>query len=74
MFNLKLKAKNVSERIKAGFMKKKKGLDGFVVVIIIIIIAVAVGLLFRDQLATFFKDMMANLTAQSNILISTPNP
>lgn len=75
MFNLWFKAKMGMDKIKSKTVgKKKKGIDGFVVSVIIIIIAVAIGLLFRDQLATYFKSMMGNLTTQSGDLIQKPTP
>lgn len=74
MFNLWFKAQVGLGRVKEVLMGKKKGLDGFVVVVIIIIIAVGIGLLFRDQLADYFKRVMSNLTTQSDTLISKPTP
>lgn len=75
MFNLWFKAKMGMDKIKnKAVSKKKKGIDGFVVSVIIIIIAVAIGLLFRDQLATWFKEMMGNLTTQSGNLMQKPTP
>ena len=62
------------DKIKSRAMSKKKGLDGFVVVVIIIIIAIAIGLLFKDQLAAYFKSIMGNLNTESADLIKKPTP
>lgn len=61
----------MSIKDKIANLRKRKGVDGIIVVLFLCVIAVVLCAVFKDQISTFMTGVMTQLTDKARSIIDT---